>query len=65
MYTNFQSSALKLSGPQAVVLAVCVLLKKYDLRSRVTDYIVVVASCDSVMRFYDMEKLHVQAQVTS
>jgi hypothetical protein len=65
MCINFQSSASQLSGPQAVVLAACVLLRKYDLRSRVTDYIVVVASSDSVMRFYDMDKLHVQAQVRS
>jgi len=36
-------------------------VQKYDLRSRTTDYIVVVASSDAVLRFYDLDKLHVQA----
>ena len=52
-----------LSGPQATVLAMSFLTSKFELRSRSHEYILAVASADGVIRFYDLEKLNLQAQM--
>ena len=60
--TNIRAN---LTGAAAVVLAATVLGCRHELRNRSQEYIVAVASADSVVRFYDMDKLHVQAEMQS
>jgi WD40 repeat protein len=57
------STSATLTGTKAVVLSTCVLSQRYELCSRAFEFILAVSSADSVVQFYDLDKLHLHAQM--